>query len=288
MPDKPISQLTPKYLPFASSFTNPTTGALLEVLDQPDTTMASTGTNKAVAPGDLLMGFLAQGTGVTLTETAGIVTIAASGGGGGMTVGSAVSGGSNHATLVEDGSGNLAALAIGSTGNVLTVVSGAPAWSPPVTSNGGGSPLFAAASFSGNLHTLIQSGTTPASVGVSLTLPTAGTYLISSNMFGIINFTGSAGQYGEIFAQLYDTTNSNVIPNTPQAILFLMQQATVVSTVSTQQSGVLGPAFYTVTGSTVIDLQGCYEVSGGSAAAYFGSGGITGFGNTTLSAVRIS
>ncbi len=77
MADLPISGLTLKSLPFASSFTNPATGALLEVLDQPDTTMAATGTNKRVAPGDLIYGFLAAGTNVTLTETSGIVTVGA-------------------------------------------------------------------------------------------------------------------------------------------------------------------------------------------------------------------
>src|SRR5208337_2746970 len=153
MADEPISALTQIAVPpFSSAFTNPSTGAMLEILDTTNTAMASTGTNSKIAPGDLIKGYLAAGTNVTLTETSGIVTIAASGG---MSVGSAVSGGSNHATLVEDGSGNLAALGIGSTGQVLTVVGGAPAWVTPVLIPGSSNNYQTAiAAFSGNLLTL--------------------------------------------------------------------------------------------------------------------------------------
>lgn len=87
MADEPMSQLTQIAAPtgtppYPTAFTNPTTGAMLEILDTTNTTMWSTGTNSKIAPGDLIKGYLAAGSNVTLTETSGIVTIAASGGGG--------------------------------------------------------------------------------------------------------------------------------------------------------------------------------------------------------------
>ena len=86
MADEPISALTQIAAPtgtppYATAFTNPSTGAMLEILDTTNTSMASTGTNSRIAPGDMIKGFLNAGTNVTLTETSGVVTIASTGGG---------------------------------------------------------------------------------------------------------------------------------------------------------------------------------------------------------------
>ena len=122
MADEPISALAQIAAPpFATAFTNPSTGAMLEILDTTNTTMASTGTNSKVAPGDLLKGYLAAGSNVTLTETAGIVTIAASGGGG-LTVGNAISGGTASGLLYENSSSDLGvSSSITTDGNVVTI-----------------------------------------------------------------------------------------------------------------------------------------------------------------------
>ncbi len=85
MADEPISALTliaapTGTPPYPTAFTDPRTGAMLEILDTTNTSMASTGTNSRIPPGHLLMGFLNPGSNVTLSETSGIVTIAASGG----------------------------------------------------------------------------------------------------------------------------------------------------------------------------------------------------------------
>lgn len=112
MADEPISALTQIAVPpFSSAFTNPSTGAMLEILDTTNTTMASSGTNSKVAPGDLIKGYLAAGSNVTLTETSGIVTIAASGGG--LAVGNAITGGSANGLLYQSTTGST--LAISST-----------------------------------------------------------------------------------------------------------------------------------------------------------------------------
>jgi hypothetical protein len=87
MADETISQLTLIAAPgagYSANFTsnNPTGGALgtggaqIEVLDTTSTAMAGTGTNSRAFFGDLVKGFTAAGTNVTLTSTSGIVTIA--------------------------------------------------------------------------------------------------------------------------------------------------------------------------------------------------------------------
>src|SRR5271166_3497951 len=239
MADEPISALTQIAVPpFSSAFTNPSTGAMLEILDTTNTTMASSGTNSKVAPGDLIKGYLAAGSNVTLTETSGIVTIAASGGG--MTVGGAVSGGSNHATLVEDGSGNLAALAIGSAGQVITVVAGAPAWANAVTENA----QFAGLSSDYNSVPYA----TPANIGLSITLPVAGTYIIIATVRAGISGNQSTTAGGQVWitGQIYDTTNATVIPYSPAIVAFGAIQ-TIGLTVSFQAVSPMGPFLYTPT-----------------------------------------
>ncbi len=257
MPDEPISALTliaapTGTPPYPTAFTNPSTGAMLEILDTTNTSMASTGTNSKIAPGDLLAGFLAAGSNVTLTETSGIVTIAASGGGG-MSVGSAVSGGSNHATLVEDGSGNLAALAIGSTGQVLTVASGAPTWAAPVTATTEVGQLSAIVSLTGSMTTIGN--------GLTVNLPVAGTYLLTG--FALVNvfLTGTANQYGYVNAQLYNTTKPEVVPNSFANLIFA-EIATTGTNIDTQLTAPIGPAIYAVTVPTQIDVQCTYGGTG--------------------------
>jgi hypothetical protein len=285
--DEPISQLTQiSPPPFATAFTSPTTGAMLEILDTTNTSMASSGTNSKIAPGDLLKGYLAAGTNVTLTETSGIVTIAASGGGG-MTVGSAVSGGSNYATLVEDGSGNLKALAIGTTGQVLTVASGtpAPAWATPAMEN-----FISAAVASGAIAT-IGSAMGNLTADLSITLPNAGTYLLWANIRCQTSMTtATVGQNTYLVFQLYDSTHS-VVPTNAAQVGFLVsaQAAFTGQTIQFQSSTIIGPLPYTVTGSSVIHLQGTY----GGSATIITTGGYpqvlsnTGQGYTTLNAMQI-
>jgi hypothetical protein len=299
MPDQPISGLTligPPASGYSPNFTtnNPTGGAgrggaQIEILDTTNTTLASTGTNSRMFPGDMITGYTGAGTGITITAAStgsnGIVTIAgktfvASGAShapgdvpdpgssagtthylredatwavppvGGLTVGNAIVGGSNHATLVEDGSGNLAALAIGTTGNVLTVSSGAPTWVAPVT-----------ASYHFSLLSTVYNPTgTMANVGLSLTL-SAGTWLISGIVNSGFNIYGtqSGSHYPEalILAQLYDTTNSIVVPGGYGIVSFLAIPVTISSSapVGCYLAAPLGPTIYTVAGSTTINLQ---------------------------------
>ena len=80
MPNLPISGLTKKAAPpYPPAFTNPTTGAMIEILDTTNVSMAATGTNSQIAPGDLLKGFLVAGANVTITESSGLVTISSAG-----------------------------------------------------------------------------------------------------------------------------------------------------------------------------------------------------------------
>ncbi len=288
MADEPISALTliaapTGTPPYPTAFTNPSTGAMLEILDTTNTTMASTGTNSRIPPGHLLMGFLNPGSNVTLSETSGIVTIAASGGGG-MSVGSAVSGGSNHATLVEDGSGNLAALAIGTTGQVLTVASGAPAWAAPLTSN------YASARLTGNFTCSSGAFT---DTGLSITLPKAGVYLITGCVNGGVSGQATvAGQGTEFYVQtqLWDVSTTAYVSNSiSMIVLFFPQVANLLSGV--QGTGAVGPFLYTAASDgIVIKLYGGvfnYVVSG-SSSNMGGSIQSGTSGETVLTALRIA
>ena len=85
---------------------------------------------------DMIASFLVAGTGITFTydDTANTLTIAATGGGGGMTNPMTAAG-----DLIVGGTGGAPErLAVGSEGQVLTVVSGAPAWASGAGGGGGG------------------------------------------------------------------------------------------------------------------------------------------------------
>lgn len=278
MADEPISALTQIAAPtgtppYPTAFTNPSTGAMLELLDTTNTSMASTGTNSRIAPGDLLKGFLAAGSNVTLTETSGIVTVAASGGS---------PGGSSGQIQTNNGSGGFAALAVplpaSSGGTGLTAPAFATNETIALTGN-----LFIPVTTLGNLST-----------DTYITLPNAGTYLIWSNIQVNMYLTGGlAGNVVAASAQLYDSTNSVVVPNTPVNVFILGLQATItVSYLQFQALGTIAPVIYTVTGATNIHIQGCYlslQESAASNAVTFESGGNAPFftNGTFLTAMRL-
>ncbi len=254
MADEPISALTQVSVPpFSSAFTNPSTGAMLEILDTTNTSMASTGTNSKIAPGDLIMGYLAAGSNVTLTETAGIVTIAAAAG---------LPGGATN-------------------GQVLTEVSGAPAWANPVTKT-------TASSLVGTVFNITKSTTTtPQSTGFTISLPTAGTYLI----LGAVRcqLVGSSVNIGDgIYAatQLHDNNLGSLIPGCMVLIMIGTVQAASVAC-NFQQSAPIGPAIYTVTQATTVELYAYYNVTGSFVATSATISSDIYAGETFMSAIRL-
>ena len=123
-------------------------------------------------------------------------------------------------------------------------------------------PVFAAPIGSNNVTVHGTSGsslTIAATMGdtspsFGITLPTAGTWLISGFIRPSITGNGTLGQYVYITTQLYDVTNSAIVPNS--ANLLIQGSLQVASTnVPFQQSATVGPVIYTVSGSTVINLQ---------------------------------
>ena len=241
MADEPISQLqlisTP---PYSSNFTtnNPTGGtsgtggAQLEILDTTNQTMASTGTNSRIFPGDLIMGYLAAGSNVTLTETNGIVTIASS--------------------------------AIGLT-NVSSQLSSA----------------FSITSQQPTFQTV---------TGMSVVLPVAtpAKYLVSSTVRSGFFLNGAVGNSVYIVCQLYDTTNSTVIPGSLATTCMDSLQVTTATNILFEGVGTIGPYPYVpATAPATIVLQAYYYISGGnisSQSILSDSGG----GWTFLNALRIS
>ena len=232
MADEPISALT--------LFTSYSTADEVEILDVSDTTFASTGTNKripfstlltmagvataagvttvagggtgltAVGSADQLLGVahtggaleyktLTAGSNVTITPAAGSITIASTGGGGGMSNPMTTAGD----TIYGGASGTPERLAIGTTGQVLTVNSGAtaPTWATPVLVPGSSNNYISAV-----LSSTTSIGTSFSNIGLSITLPAAGTYLYSATIRSFFAITGSIGQFGYIAAELYDVT----------------------------------------------------------------------------------
>lgn len=300
MADEPISALTQIAAPtgtppYPTTFTSPTTGAMIEVLDTTNTSMASSGTNSKIAPGDMIKGFLAAGTNVTLTETAGIVTIAASGGGGGSPGGSSgqiqtnngsggfgalavplpvASGGTGDSALTQydvligAGTGGIQGAAPGAAGQMLTSLgaSANPAFAPPVVTNQVYSEIpdggfYNVSTSMGNLST-----------DVSITLPNAGTYMLWANIRCEVVVTASSaiGQNVYLLAQLYDSTNARVVPLS-NVVPFLAGMQAVFSgqLVQFQGTATVIPIPYAVTGATTIHIQGLYA---GSATVSTGTG----------------
>jgi len=170
-------------------------------------------------------------------------------------------------------------LGIGSAGQVLTTVSGTPAWTAPLTATNGSAAL--ASSYS-------SVTTSFTNVGLSITLPAAGTYLLIANVRSQFNLYGSAGNSSFMSAQLYDSTNSNVVANTLTLLSYIALQTTVSSGNATYAIGCfpVGPAMYTVSGAATINVQARYTNSAGT----MGSQTIPSDSNglTTLSYFRLS
>lgn len=121
-------------------------------------------------------------------------------------------GGTNQTTyttgdvLYASGANTLSKLAVGSAGHVLTVASGVPSWAAVPTATSGGSSL-------GSDYTFTS--TSYGDSGLSITLPAAGTYLIT----GTFNFRCqvSAGQ-GAMDVQLYNTTDSAAVSSSDRRV----------------------------------------------------------------------
>ncbi len=245
MANEPISALT--------LLTSYSTADEIEILDVSDTTFASTGTNKRI-PFSTLLTMAGVGTG---------------GGGGGMT---------NPMTTAGDviyggASGTPARLPIGTSGQGYTVASGSPAWASPVTKT----------VINSVMSSDYSSITGPFSnVGLSVVLPTAGTYLISGSVRSGFTINNSVGTNAWLLLQLYDSTNSVKVPNSLAISCFGCVQ--VASTaIDFQGMTPLGPYIYTVTGSTTINLQAATGIaSAGNPCVYSDVNGYS-----TLTAVRL-
>jgi hypothetical protein len=126
------------------------------------------------------------------------------------------------------------------------------------------------------------------STDLSITLPVAGTYMIWAAVRDELSLTGTtAGGYVYVVAQFYDSTNSAAVTNS-QVLLFLTTLQVTASSVSWpfQTTAAIGPILYTVTGSTVLHLQGFYGSSGVTVASGAGfASDANGF--TSISAMRI-
>ena len=94
--------------------------------------------------------------------------------------------------------------------------------------------------------------------GLSLSLPSAGTYLIFGFVRGLVTFTSTSGvgiNHGTFIAtQFYDSTASAAVAGSQILVLYTCAQVASVS-ISVQQTSGFGPYLYTVGGATTIVLQ---------------------------------
>ena len=120
--------------------------------------------------------------------------------------------------------------------------------------------------------------------GLTVTLPSAGTYLITGFANITLNVTGIATQYAYMNAQIYNTTTVTVVPNSLVNVMFIGLGSSVTSQ-SNQLTAPIGPIIYTVAGATQIDVQfdqgGTVTINSASVNAIAGGGSV-------LSAVRIA
>ena len=248
MANEPISALT--------LFTSYSTADEVEILDVSDTTFASTGTNKRIPFS-------------TLLTMAGVGT----GGGGGMTNPMTTAGD----TIYGGASGTPERLAIGSSGQVLTVTSGKPAWGPLTIPYAN-----AVLSTSGSPYLLTSSSYT--NIGLALSIPSAGVWMVTGLVRTLLSVTsGPVNDYGAIAIQIRDTTNSAVVASSQYLVAY---QPVWVSgaNVNQQYATSIGPVFYTASGAATLNLQ--YLIAG--SATFIANMYSDGNGLTQITALLLS
>ena len=240
MANEPISALT--------LFTTYSTADEVEILDVSDTTFASTGTNKRIPFSTLL-------------------TMAGVGSGTGGGSGTVTSVGLSLPTFITV-TGSPVSTSGTLTGTLATQTAKTLFAGP--TSGSAAAPTFRALVPAdlptGTYVNSVMSGAYPvtssfANVGLSITLPAAGTYLLMGCARGGFSVTGSVGQNAYMAVQFYDSTNSKAVPNS-QVLLIIGSLQVASTAIAFQQSSPIGPVTYTVTGSTVIQLQALYATTG--------------------------
>jgi hypothetical protein len=186
-----------------------------------------------------------------------------------------------HSVLLGEGTTAPGSATIGTVGRVLTDMGSGvdPVFLAPVT----------ATTVSAALASSYSMTTSFANVGLSITLPAAGTYLIAG--FARFNLTFAPvatgpgnGAYSSL--RLWDGTNSVTVPNsTSIGMLINCQVASVAE--NFQQTCPIGPVLYTVSSAVLLQLQAFGSVQSGgtlsNATIYTDANG-----GTALSAVRVA
>jgi hypothetical protein len=186
----------------------------------------------------------------------------------------------NMAPFTSSGAGHIGGAVPdpGATAGATKLLREDGTWAAPVTSS------VITGSMTSTSTTLVSTGMTNV---ISITLPVAGTYLLWASARGNLSLYGSQGQYGYVYAQLYDTTNSVVVTNATTLIFTQYLQATLTSAqfVTLQGTSPIGPVAYTVSGPTGIVLQGQYGATATVTNALILGSSV---GYTVLTALRIA
>jgi hypothetical protein len=301
MADEPISALT--------LFTSYSTADEVEILDVSDTTFASTGTNKRIQFSTLLqmagVGSGAGGGSGTVTSVGlslpPFITVTGSPVSTSGTLTGTLATQTANTVFAGPTSGSAAAptfrpLVAADLPVFVASGSGHAAGAVPDPGSTPGSPLrflredatwdaVPTASYS---NAVLSAGyvvtSSMANIGLSVSLPVAGTYMIAGNVRARFMLNGSVGQSSYISTHLYDSTKSVVLNNSSSLICYGMLQVASQS-IYFIGLGPVGPTFYTVTGPTTIQLQAAYTNTSGTISNTYIDSDTNGY--TSISAVRI-
>ena len=163
-----------------------------------------------------------------------------------------------NAVLLGNGTGALQAATVGNNGYVLT------------DNGSGGIPTFKAPVTGTYVYASLPNPTSYAittvynNVGLSITLPRAGTYLISGLQRCQFFLNGAIGTDAFINSLVYDSTNAVIVPGTIALLLYSTLQVSSYG-IPFVGFGSVPPVFYTVSGATTLQLQAKYTNEGVSA-----------------------
>ena len=222
MADLPISGLT--------TLSTYSTSDLIEILDVSDTTYASTGTNKKVTVQNLL-----------------------------TMVG--LPGGTNNQVQTNNGSGGFGAISAIAAGYTLTDngTGNAPTFQKQMVANSQWAQL--------STNFLVPQGVTYVNAptnysGLQLTLPVAGTYVISGSIRWQLGIKSTiAGDTASLFTEYYDSTLGAAVAgsNSQQAVFAPQVTGTLFYSFGYSPSSSIA---YTITVATVIQLWAFFSISG--------------------------
>ncbi len=189
-----------------------------------------------------------------------------------------ISGVTTHAVMLGEGTTATGSATIGTAGRVLT------------DQGAGADPIFTALPTATVVNSILTTNysltASFANSGLSVTLPSAGTYLIWGSIRAVMVASSTVvGDINWVELELYDVTNSAKVPNSQIMAIIATSQAAGLN-INSQTTAAIGPYVYPVSASAVVQLWAQYVVGSHSTIVVSYVGGDSG-GNSVLTALRV-